>query len=144
MDLGSFYYRLRFYQLDLITPGSLPCEARSRKQIRQIPNFLIKALGLPQMGQRLYDLALYFGARIALILRDFFANSSSSTINSLTSERHAKQLKKFFSFFVRLCGCNNGYIQPFNLINFIIIDLGKNNMLLNPEGVISPTIQRFP
>jgi hypothetical protein len=27
------------YQLDFITPGSLPCEANVRKQMRQIPNF---------------------------------------------------------------------------------------------------------
>jgi len=27
------------YQLDLMTPGSLPREAMFRKQIRQIPNF---------------------------------------------------------------------------------------------------------
>ena len=42
-----------FYQLDLITPGSFPSEASVRKQIRQIPNFLRKALGRPQIGHRL-------------------------------------------------------------------------------------------
>jgi len=42
-----------YYQLDLQTPGSFPLEARSRKQIRQIPNFLIKALGRPHIGHRL-------------------------------------------------------------------------------------------
>jgi hypothetical protein len=65
------------YQLDLVTPGSLPWEARFRKQIRQIPNFLKNPLGLPQMGQRLYCLTLNLGFRIALILSDFFAKSSS-------------------------------------------------------------------
>jgi len=44
---------LPFYQLDLITPGSAPWEAKFRKQIRQTPNFRIKPLALPQMGQRL-------------------------------------------------------------------------------------------
>src|SRR5690606_25442918 len=29
----------RPYQLDFVTPGSLPVEASSRKQIRQTPNF---------------------------------------------------------------------------------------------------------
>ena len=30
-----------FYQLDLITPGSMPVLANSRKQIRQMENFRI-------------------------------------------------------------------------------------------------------
>jgi len=46
------------YQLDFVTPGSLPWAARFRKQIRQVPNFLKNPLGLPQMGQRLYCLTL--------------------------------------------------------------------------------------
>jgi hypothetical protein len=50
-----------FYQLDLITPGSLPSDAKLRKQMRQIPNFLKNARGRPQIGQRLYCLTLNFG-----------------------------------------------------------------------------------
>jgi hypothetical protein len=38
------------YQLDLITPGISPLNAMLRKHMRQIPNFLKKALGLPQIG----------------------------------------------------------------------------------------------
>jgi hypothetical protein len=41
------------YQLDLITPGSLPWDARVRKQIRHIPNLRIYPRGRPQIGQRL-------------------------------------------------------------------------------------------
>jgi hypothetical protein len=29
------------YQLDLVTPGNCPCDAISRKQIRQVPNLRI-------------------------------------------------------------------------------------------------------
>jgi len=65
------------YQLDFITPGSLPSEARFLKQIRQIPNFLIKALALPHIGHRLYALTLNFGFFIAFILKAFLANSPS-------------------------------------------------------------------
>jgi len=39
-----------FYQLDLITPGISPFKAMLRKHMRQRPNFLKKALGLPQIG----------------------------------------------------------------------------------------------
>jgi hypothetical protein len=65
------------YQLDFTTPGSLPSEARFRKQIRQIPNFLKNPLGLPQIGQRLYFLTLNLGDLLAFILRDVFAKFSS-------------------------------------------------------------------
>jgi hypothetical protein len=62
-----------YYQLDFITPGSIPSEARPRKQIRQIPNLRIKPLGLPQIGQRLWVRTLNLGFRTAFISRDFFA-----------------------------------------------------------------------
>jgi hypothetical protein len=76
-NLGTPKSVLNHHQLDFTTPGSLPWEARFRKQIRQIPNFLKNALGLPQMGQRLYVLTLNLGFSTAFILRDFFAKSSS-------------------------------------------------------------------
>jgi len=53
MDLNIVIVKTEHHQLDLQTPGSLPLDARSRKQIRQIPNFLRKALGRPQIGHRL-------------------------------------------------------------------------------------------
>jgi hypothetical protein len=60
VNLLGFYFSLEarqsrpvVYQLDLTTPGSCPSEARFRKQIRQIPNFLIKPRGRPHIGQRL-------------------------------------------------------------------------------------------
>jgi hypothetical protein len=55
--LANSFVRLRpcrvSYQLDFMTPGISPLRAMLRKQIRQIPNFLKNALGLPQMGHRL-------------------------------------------------------------------------------------------
>jgi hypothetical protein len=41
------------YQLAFVTPGISPCSAISRKHMRQMPNFLINALDLPQRLQRL-------------------------------------------------------------------------------------------
>jgi hypothetical protein len=41
------------YQLDLITPGSRPAEAKFRKQIRQMPNFRMNARDRPHIGHRL-------------------------------------------------------------------------------------------
>jgi len=63
------------HQLDFLTPGRRPSKAILRKQIRQIPNFRIKARGRPQMGHRLYAWTANFGLRMAFVRIDFFANS---------------------------------------------------------------------
>jgi hypothetical protein len=68
---------MRSYQLDLMTPGSLPLEAMLRKQMRQTPNLRRKARGRPQIGHRVYDRTLNLGVRIAFSLSAFFAKSSS-------------------------------------------------------------------
>jgi hypothetical protein len=52
----SFMYpnkKLLVHQLDLTTPGISPLEANVLKQMRQIPNFLKKALLRPQIGHLL-------------------------------------------------------------------------------------------
>ncbi len=65
------------HQLDFTTPGSLPWEAKFRKQILQTPNLRMKARGLPHMGHRLYLLTLNLGFRAAFIISDFFAKTPS-------------------------------------------------------------------
>jgi hypothetical protein len=65
------------YQLDLMTPGSLPSDAMFLKQMRQIPNFRINARGRPHKGHRLYARTLNLGLRCAFIRIDVLAKSSS-------------------------------------------------------------------
>jgi len=74
---GSEVFCFMVYQLDFKTPGSLPWEARFRKQIRQIPNFLKNPLGLPQIGHLLYALTLNLGFLMAFIRSAVFAKFSS-------------------------------------------------------------------
>ena len=57
-------------------------EAMDRKQIRQMPNFLIKARGRPHMGHRLYFLALNFGSLLAFTTNDVLAKIASLQIPS--------------------------------------------------------------
>jgi hypothetical protein len=83
------------HQLDFTTPGSLPLDANTRKQIRQRPNFLKKALGRPQTGQRLYCRTLNLGSFIAFILSAFFAKPSSLfilTVSKKKSRNHSKEI----------------------------------------------------
>jgi hypothetical protein len=65
------------YQLDLITPGISPLKAKVLKQILQTPNFLKKALLLPQIGHRLYLRVENFGLPFAFAIKDFLAKATS-------------------------------------------------------------------
>jgi hypothetical protein len=64
------------YQLDLITPGSSPFRANDLKHIRQMPNFLINALGRPQIGHLEYARVEKRGLRLAFTIKDFFAKNA--------------------------------------------------------------------
>jgi hypothetical protein len=68
---------IKYYQLDLVTPVISPLDASLRKQILQIPNFLMNALGRPQSGHRLYLRTENFGFRCAFAIMDFLAKPTS-------------------------------------------------------------------
>jgi hypothetical protein len=80
------------HQLDLTTPGISPFEAKFLKQIRQIPNFLKKALLRPQIGHLLYCRVENFCFLWALTTRDFLAKITS-LLHSLISNK-LSQLRK--------------------------------------------------
>jgi hypothetical protein len=65
--------REKYYQLALTTPGTSPASARSRKQIRQIPNLRKYARERPHLLQRVYPRTLNFGTRFDFAIQDFFA-----------------------------------------------------------------------
>jgi hypothetical protein len=67
----------RVYQLALTTPGISPERANSRKQIRQMPNFLRYARERPHRLHLLYERTLNFGGLFDFAIQDFFATSSS-------------------------------------------------------------------
>lgn len=60
------------YQLDLVTPGTLPSKANSRKHMRHSPKRRMYARGRPHFEQRLRTCVLYF-LRVSLAIIDFLA-----------------------------------------------------------------------
>src|SRR3954447_9117481 len=66
------------YQLDLLTPGSSPAWAISRRQIRHRPNLRKTACGRPHRWQRVYPRTAHLGVRAALLTRAFLAISRVS------------------------------------------------------------------
>ena len=134
------FYVLAGYQLDFTTPGSFPLDAISRKQIRHNPNFLIYALGLPQIGQRVYVRTPNFGFLVAFTLIEVFAKISSSRWMRTTTIRlqkklsfkgHSHQFQQFTTFFIGFGRGNNRNIQSLNFIDFIVINFRENNLFFN-------------
>src|SRR4051812_15189634 len=73
-EMGSFIDMVVvLYQLDFVTPGSLPSSARVRKQMRHIWNLRRKPRGRPQRLQRLYLRTLNFGSALHRLTWDVFA-----------------------------------------------------------------------
>jgi len=64
---------LFFYQLDFLTPGSIPSFANSLKQIRHKPKSLIKAFPRPQRKHRFLTRVENFAFFLLLALTDVFA-----------------------------------------------------------------------
>ena len=123
-----------YYQLDLTTPGSLPWEAKLRKQIRQIPNFLMNARGLPHMGHRLYALTLNFGFLFTFSLSDVFANDLSLYLPGLLIlERHPHQLEEFFSLFITFGRRHDADIQAFNFVDLVVFDFRKYQLFFDTQ-----------
>ncbi len=69
---------LASYQLALVTPGSSPLLASSRKQTRQRPNLRYTEWGRPQRWQRFCLRVENFGSRAALTIIDVFAKTPPS------------------------------------------------------------------
>lgn len=133
---------ISLYQLDLTTPGTCPFDARFLKQIRQIPNFLKKALLRPQMGHLLYCRVENFGFLRDFIMSDFLANASPSLdIYTLIPKRHPQLLQQKTAFFISLRRCHDGDVQSLNFINFIVIDFRKDNKILNPDTAIGTAVK---
>ncbi len=130
------------YQLDLITPGSSPFRDIVRKQMRQMPNWRMYARGRPQMGQRLYVLTLNFGVRFDFAMSDFLANVASF-ISRLALERHAHQIEECTRLIICLSGRDDGDVHAFDLVNLVIIDFRKNDVLLDAESIVSAAIESF-
>src|SRR3954447_529572 len=66
------------HQEDLLTPGSSPACAISRRQIRHRPNLRKTACGRPHRWQRVYPRTAHLGVRAALLTRAFLAISRVS------------------------------------------------------------------
>jgi hypothetical protein len=122
-----------------MTPGMSPREAMFLKQILQIPNFLKKALLLPQIGHLLYRREENLGVLCAFAIKAFLAKTTPFS----PPKEQTHPLKQKPRFCIRLCGSDNSDIETFYFVNLVIVYLREDDLLLDAKGVITPSIKGF-
>jgi hypothetical protein len=79
---------------------------------------------------------------------DFLAKPTSKNVyrkslNKLFLKGHAESAEQEGALRIGFCSRDNCYIQAFDLIYLIVIDLGKDNFLLHTHREVSTTIETF-
>ena len=129
------------------TPGIIPNNANSRKQIRQTPKRRRYARDRPQRLQRLCACTLNFGLRFAFSIQDFFAidNYQIRCVRSalalgepaallvITTERHSQLFEQRQREIVAIGARHKRDVHAVNLLDVIVVDLGEDHLLLDTE-----------
>src|SRR3984957_4716963 len=145
------------YQLAFTTPGISPFRASWRKHKRQMPNLRRNARGRPQRQQRLrwrpgsLSIPGLFWAFAAIDSRRIVSSLMSLAIfavvdisllfTALLPERHSHLAQQRHALGVRARRGGDGYIHALGLFDFGVIDLGENQLILNPQGVIAAAVE---
>src|SRR5215469_13913867 len=124
------------YQLDFVTPGMRPSAASVRKQMRHMPNFRMNARGRPQSRHRLWNRTLNLGARFQRSIADFFAK-----IPLPLPEGHAQLRQQRAALLVCLRRRHDGNLEAADLVDAVVIDLGKDDLLAQAQGVVVATVE---
>src|SRR5829696_6033981 len=151
------------YQLDLVTPGNCPACAISRTQIRQRPNVRKTARGRPHRWQRVYARTAYFGLRLALTTRAFFATPSSSSRSydcaccpprrlgpgarwpssggSVGAEGEPEPAEQLASLLVGTGGGHHGDVHAALPVHPVHVDLVEHRLLIETERVVAVAVE---
>src|SRR5688500_16296410 len=144
------------YQLAFRTPGIIPESARSRKQIRQMPNFRRYARERPQRWQRLCCRTPNFGLRFAfstmalrairlpLCLQVTAKRTEYKTLFSLplsiyhqrlviSTERHPQLSQQRKGLIVTRRAGHERDVHAVHLLDLVVVDLREDHLLLEAE-----------
>src|SRR5215213_6446469 len=138
---------LRYQEL-LLTPGSSPAWAISRRQMRQRPNLRKTACGRPQRWQRVYPRTANFGLRAALLTRAFLAICSSLLPDSaggrddgLAGEGEAEQAEQLAALVVVRGGGDQRDVHAARSVDLVDVDLAEHRLLGQPERVVAVAVE---
>src|SRR5918995_2881811 len=126
------------YQLDLVTPGSWPSRARSRKQIRHIAKRRMYARDRPHTWHRLCARTSKRGVRFDFAILDFLATWCSS----VALERHAEELEELSPLLVGLRRRHDADLEPAQPVDLVVVDLGVHELLAEAEAEVAAAVER--
>src|SRR5450756_334428 len=132
-DGGGDLRRSR-YQLLLVTPGSSPRCAISRRHTRQSPNLRYTECGRPSSARAATRGARSAGVRLALTIRPVFATS-------VLLEREAETTEQRPALVVSGGRGHNGDVHPANPVDLVLVDLVEHRLLGETEGVVPVAVE---
>ena len=117
------------------SPRRAPC---SRRQMRHRPNLRNTALGRPQRRHRVYARTLNFGLRCCFSISAFFA----MVLTISCSEWEAEGDEERPAFVVGAGGGHDGDVHASRRVDAVVVDLGEDELLGHPEGVVAVAVER--
>src|SRR5438094_3211 len=114
-----------------MTPGISPRSASPRKQMRHIWNLRRYARGRPQILQRFFLRTLNFG----------FRSIMSTSFAMLAPKRHSQMLEQRPALVVGARGGPNRHVEPLDLVDLVVIDLGEDDLLFDPDREIAAAVE---
>src|SRR6476661_7870818 len=122
------------YQELLVTPGSSPACAISRRQMRQRPNLRYTECGRPHFWQRVYARTLNFGFRFALL-------TSAVLAMSVLLEGEAELLEQRATLVIVGRRGDHGDVHPPDPVDAVLVDLVEHRLLREAEGVVAVAVE---
>ena len=131
------------YQEDLRMPGISPRRARSRRQMRQIPNLRYTARGRPQISQRRTRRLENFGLAFALWMRAVLAMGQIRSSRPV-AEGHAELLQEEVALLVVGGRRHERDVHALGVLELVEVDLREDRLLGQPQRVVAATVQLGP
>src|SRR5690554_5387874 len=125
------------YQLALVTPGSSPRCAISRKQIRHRPNFRKTARGRPHREHRVYARTRNLGFRFALAISVFLAIPTPLVF----LERESEPPQQAPPFLVGGRRGDDRDVHAALPVDLVRVDLVEHHLFGETEGVVPVPVE---
>src|SRR5271169_567492 len=107
--------------------------------MRHKPNFRRNARGRPQRMQRFRLRIANFSFEFALMMAA--RRAMPALLDLLSAERHAELFQENPGPVIRACRRDDGDVETFGLVDLRGVDLGKDEVVLDSERVISAPVE---
>src|SRR5829696_2980020 len=134
VGLGLLLARGADYQELLVTPGSSPACAISRRQMRQRPNLRYTECGRPHFWQRVYARTWNLGFRFALL-------TSAVLAMSVLLEGEAELLEQRATLVIVGRRGDHGDVHAPHAVDPVLVDLVEHRLLGQTERVVALAVE---